>query len=112
MDPMTHKPDVAPRRTMIALIALADDLPVPNRISFVDDRILAISCGTLAQGQAWSAHLGGKTETYTHDGAVWLDEGLINWRGWRVQVSASEPNGTADGLDDSDRAALTELVAS
>jgi hypothetical protein len=79
-------------RAMLALIALTD-LPMPTRISFhPDGEILGLSFERLAAGIAWSSFLGGRTDTYENpDGRRYLDEGLITWHGWDVQLHAYEP---------------------
>jgi hypothetical protein len=108
---MTTKPTRERRepRVMLALIALATDLPVPGRIGFIDD-ILAMSFDRLVDGQAWSAHLGGKTETCAHKGQRYLNEGMINWHGWSVQLNAHEPALTGGQLDADTTARLAALA--
>jgi len=79
-------------RAMLALIALTE-LPLPKTVAFhPNGKILSLTFERLAPGQAWSAHLGGQTETYDNrDGHRYLNEGLIKWHGWTVQLHASEP---------------------
>jgi len=80
-------------RAMLALIALATEVPTPKSVSFYrDSAIFSLSFERLAAGLAWSTFLGGQTETYVNkDGRRYLDEGAITWHGWRVQLHASEP---------------------
>jgi hypothetical protein len=101
----------ADERVMLALIALAE-LPTPSAIRFIsgDDgpAILSLQMKDLAAGLAWSAVLGGTSDTYVNDGRRYLNEGIIRWRGWRVNLHASEPErGTGTPLDSDTTAALT-----
>jgi hypothetical protein len=87
-----------PVREMVALVVLANHLPMPIRITFQGNgtgesgiSILSLSFRTVADGQAWSRHLGGRTDTRVNDdGRIYLDEGLITWHGWHVQLHASD----------------------
>lgn len=82
----------ADHRSMLALIALAEGLPAPQRIDFhPNGKILSLTFEHLAGGIAWSAYLGGRTDTREHDGRRWLDEGVIDWHGWSMQLHASSP---------------------
>jgi hypothetical protein len=83
---------------MLALVVLADHLPMPRQISFQgwgtgeDGRsIMSMAFATIERAQAWSRHLGGRTDTYTSatTGRIYLDEGVIRWHGWSVQLHAS-----------------------
>ncbi|HEU4425023.1 MAG TPA: hypothetical protein VFR67_21040 [Pilimelia sp.] len=94
-------------RVMLAAIALATDLPVPARISH-HDGIWSMSFDRLTDGRAWSERLGGRTETVTRNGVQYLNEGIIIWRGWSVQLHASTPN---DTLDADTRAALNDIAS-
>lgn len=86
-----------PVREMLVLIVAAAQLPTPTQISFqgagVGDlgrSILALRFRSIAEGQAWSRYLGGRTTTRPSatGGHVWLDEGVIRWHGWSVQLHA------------------------
>lgn len=99
-------------RAMLAEIALATDMPVPDRIGFYPSGILGLDLPTIAEGQTWSRHLGGKTDTYlnVHDGRRYLDEGFITWHGWKVSLHASEPGPQAEPLAEETAARLAELT--
>jgi hypothetical protein len=98
-----------PVREMVALVVLvAADLPMPVRITFQGKgtgepgtSIMVLSFRSIAEGQAWSRHLGGRTDTHlSADGRrVWLDEGLIKWHGWSVQLHASDDVPATQPLD-------------
>ena len=77
-------------RAMLVLVASAD-LPTPTGVSFINDHLLTLDFGCVADGQAWSRHLGGSTNTYVDDGYVYLSEGAIRWRGWSVGLYATDP---------------------
>jgi hypothetical protein len=88
-----------PVREMVALVVLACHLPMPVRIAFQGKgtgesgiSILSLSFRTVAEGQAWSRHLGGRANTRVSadTGRTWLDEGVIKWHGWHVQLHASD----------------------
>lgn len=95
-------------RAMLAVIALATEVPTPKSISiYPKSEILSLMFERLAHGLAWSAFLGGQTETYVNtDGRRYLDAGVIRWHGWSVQLHASE---AAD--DETDETPLAEDVA-
>jgi len=96
---------------MLALIALATDLPVPGDIRFHPTKpILSLTFEQVSDGQAWSQHLGGQTITYMHSGRRFLDEGQIVWRGWRVQLHASDEVRPDAPLSEDTAARLTALT--
>ncbi len=99
-----------PRR-MLALIALAAELPMPPSIRFhPNGEILSLDFDRVQDGQAWSRFLGGKARTYTSDGNWYLAEGVIQWHGWDVLLHACEPVAPDSPLDDDTAARLAELV--
>ncbi|MBT8225450.1 MAG: hypothetical protein HKP61_21930 [Dactylosporangium sp.] len=85
---MTTTDMPTPPRAMLAAVALAD-LPTPADIRF-SKPILALTFDAIAQGQAWSRHLSGCTDTRVYPGGVYLNEGRITWRGWSVHLLAWE----------------------
>jgi hypothetical protein len=108
-----------PVREMAALVVLACDLPMPVRISFqgtgtgeAGTSIMSMSLRTVAEGQAWSRHLGGRTDTYVSAGTgrTWLDEGLIKWHGWSVQLHASDDLNPGQSLDPATAAGLEAIA--
>lgn len=78
------------RQVLVEIVRI--ELPVPTSIRVYQDLgIVALGFERLAPGVAWSRHLGGRTDTRSGaDGRVFLDEGVIVWHGWRVQVLANE----------------------
>ena len=108
-----------PIREMLALVVLAEHLPMPRQISFQgwgtgeDGRsIMCMSFPTVAQAQAWSRHLGGRTDTHVSaSGRVYLDEGVIRWHGWSVQLHASDdPPLAGNPLDPAMTASVAAVV--
>jgi hypothetical protein len=105
-----------PVREMVALVVLANHLPMPVRITFQGKgtgesgiSILSLSFRSVADGQAWSRHLGGRADTHVNDdGRIYLDEGLITWHGWHVQLHASDDPVSGEPLAP---AVAAELVA-
>ncbi len=100
-------------RAMLALIALATNLPVPKRISFHPSGvILSLDFDGVTDRQAWSAHLGGSTDTYVnrHNGRRYVDEGVIDWHGWSVQIHASDERSPDTPLDADATATLMALA--
>jgi hypothetical protein len=88
-----------PAREMVALVVLACHLPMPTRITFQGQgvgesgaSIMSLSLRTVAEGQAWSLDLGGRTDVRVSAGTgrAWLDEGVIRWHGWSVHLQASD----------------------
>lgn len=96
-----------PAREIAALVVLACHLPMPVRIAFqgkgIGDSgtsIMSMSFRSVAEGQAWSRHLGGQTDTYLNtDGRTYLSEGAITWHGWSVNLHASDNMPPAQPLD-------------
>jgi hypothetical protein len=97
-----------PVREMVALVVLACHLPMPVRITFQGKgtgesgiSILSLSFRSVAEGQAWSRHLGGRADTRVcaDTGRTWLDEGVITWHGWHVQLHASDDPVRGQPLD-------------
>src|SRR5262249_5260716 len=100
-------------RAMLALITLAA-LPVPNAVRFYpDNNILSLNLDCVADGQAWSRHLGGKTDSYLNtDGRAYLDEGVITWHGWSVHQQARAAAAADVAFDADATARLTEVGGS
>ena len=118
MNTQTTKP--RPLRHMLALVALADQLPMPRLISFqgqgagkAGTSIMGMSFDSVAAGQAWSRYLGGKTDTHTHtdSGRTYLREGSIAWHGWHVQLQASDDAAPDTQLDEGITAQLVAIAA-
>jgi len=105
---------------MVALVVLAaSDLPMPVRIAFQGKgtgepgaSIMALFLRSVAEGQAWSRHLGGRTDTHVSaDGhRVWLDEGVIRWHGWSVHLHAGDDVPATTPLDPSTAAELATIA--
>lgn len=107
--------DRQPMRAVAAAIVLATDLPMPPAIRFhvyPDGKgILSLNLDSVPAGQQWSHHLGGTTDTYINsDGLRYLNEGVIVWRGWRVQIHATDHGQPDAGLDADTAAALTAIA--
>jgi hypothetical protein len=96
---------------MLALVALAD-LPTPIGVRFVYGTILSLSFDNLADGRAWSRHLGGSTDTYVNDnnGHIHLREGSVRWHGWSVNLHAFEPVSGESAPPDLDAATAARLA--
>jgi hypothetical protein len=101
---------------MVALVVLADHLPMPEQISFQGEgagepgtSIMSMSFPSIVQGQAWSRHLGGRTDILVgrYTGQIHLDEGPIRWHGWTVHLHASED----EPLDAATAARVAVIVA-
>jgi hypothetical protein len=107
-----------PVREVTALVVLACQLPMPVRISFQGTgtgesgtSIMSMSFRTVAEGQAWSRHLGGRTDTRVNDdGRIYLDEGVIKWHGWHVQLHASDDPVSGQPLNPATTAALAVIA--
>jgi hypothetical protein len=108
-----------PVREMTALVVLASDLPMPVRLSFQGKgigesgtSIMSMSLRTVAEGQAWSRHLGGRTDTYVsaNTGRTWLDEGVIKWHGWSVHLDASDDPIPVQPLDPATAAGVAVIA--
>jgi hypothetical protein len=106
---------VSPRQ-ILAAIALAVDLPMPTNIHLYPNPaamgstvpVVAIDLDTLADGRAWSSHLGGDDAIHVNDanGRVYLRPGHMRWHGWSVQVHASEDRSEPVAVLDADTSAL------
>lgn len=86
------------RRAMLAAIALADGLPAPHYVSFIDDRadadaLLSVHLDAVADGLVWAAHFGAAATTRTRDdgSCVLHVPGDIVWHGWCVLLYANDP---------------------
>jgi hypothetical protein len=102
-----------PARSMLALIALAADLPLPWDVTFYPDRgSLALSFANLAEGIAWAQHFGFSAETYVNknDGRCYLKYGQGNWHGWNLSLHAHDDRPLDGPVADAERAALAELA--
>lgn len=105
--------DQTPRksaRQMLALIALATDLPVPETITF-HSGILGLSFPNARDGQTWVRHFNAELRNHVSDGIRYVGQlGAIDWHGWDVSCSGSEPVTPDTDLDTDQDAALTELA--
>jgi hypothetical protein len=111
-----------PARAMLALIALATDLPLPEHVRTSADEWygethygLTLGFDTIAEGSAWAQHLGATVKPYVSDGKRFLgSKGITVWHGWEVTLHAAEP--VVDEAESKaelagvDQAALTELA--
>jgi hypothetical protein len=100
-------------RSMLALVALTVELPMPSGVTFYpESSILSMSLRSVVDGLAWSAHLGGSADTYINagNGKRYLSEGVIEWRGWRVQLHAWDDAMPDAPLPADTSARLTALV--
>lgn len=96
-------------RAMLALVVLAD-VPPPTSIRWTPEGLLSMDFARVVDGQAWATFLGGRTDTYaTEDGRRYLSAGIIEWRGWRVNLHVIEAV-DVEQLDADTRAALTAVV--
>lgn len=113
--------DETPRtaRGMLALIALAETVPLPKAVNFwvnepefSNTHVLRLALRTLADAAAWADHFGVKHHTNTHSEKVWFRHDHPTWQGWKVQLSADEPVPVAPDpdIDDATRAGLIELA--
>ena len=103
------EPQPASRREVLAFIAL-QDLPMP-RVVTVYPTILCLRFDSVADGQTWSRFFGGRTTTYLNkDGRTYLDEGVIKWRGYSVQLQASDKTAVDAELDEDTTTALREIA--
>lgn len=113
--------DHKPARAILALIALATDLPMPTGIwlyppgEVSDEPTLAISFATVADGLAWATHLGVSVTPYVgDDGNRYLGHRSADrWHGWRLSLGAHDPATVAeqDTLSADESAALVALAA-
>ena len=98
-------------RAMLALIALATDLPVPEAIYLYDNGILSMNLRSLAEGYAWLRFLGHTPASYANNnGYRHLKYGTIEWHGWHVHIQASDPAVPDTGLDQATTTALADLA--
>lgn len=115
MDTVTTR---KPARSMLALVALATDLPMPTSVRFRTNTIdgtpiIEVGLRSIAEGLEWAAHFGITAKPYTYSDK-YLYLGAQNtterWHGWLVDVDAVED--VADPADEitDERAALTELA--
>jgi hypothetical protein len=106
----TTNEHLAPKahRYMVAVVVAAEELPMPTRITFQGDgvgesgaSIMCLSFRTVADGQAWGRHLGGRTDAYVsaETGETWLDHGVIRWHGWSVILDARDKPAEEDQQD-------------
>ena len=83
-----------PRRVMLALVALAVDLPVPTTVAFggTEHDIFCLGFERVADGVAWAAYLGKPATPYVKDELRYLGHrSVTRWHGWLVQLNAAEP---------------------
>lgn len=113
MDTVTNR---KPPRAMLALVALATDLPLPQDVRFsVDERhahhSLTLSFEAIADAVPWVERLGGTTQPHEYQGTRYLGyrAGSDLWHGWEVTLHAAEDAEQVDEIGD-ERAALTELA--
>lgn len=109
---MTAAEQPAPRRRVLAEIALQDTAPLPSRIEFRKDGHLWLQFDTLAEAFPWARLLGAEVEPYDNpDGNTYLRGAPASWLGWTVTLWACEPTVPADALDDETRGALGKITA-
>lgn len=111
---MDTVPTRKPPRAMLALITLATDLPVPEKISLYqsDDGTfrLVLDLATVADGRDWADHLHMSIRSYVGgDGMRYLGADSADWHGWRASLFASEPVSGGE-LADEQLAELAELA--
>lgn len=101
-----------PPRAMLALIALATDLPMPRGVTFfTDEGNLSLSFWTIADGSLWADHFGEQPSIrVADDGYRYLRAGTVIWHGWNIHLNAYEPVQPDVDLAADERAALTELA--
>jgi len=98
-------------RRMLALIALADDLPTPHLISFIEHRILSLHLDTLSDATRWTTWFDVKLKKPgNHSGSIWFRHEMIDWHGWNVQLGANESIATAGQLDPDTRTQLEQVA--
>lgn len=105
----------APRksaRSMLAMIALERDLPMPTMISFSERHGLTLHFATIADGVAWARLVDLSVQPYLNtDGHRYLGSvGLGLWHDWPVNPWPCERAEPVDQLDDADAAAVTALA--
>ncbi|WP_157239579.1 hypothetical protein [Catenuloplanes japonicus] len=101
-------------RVMLARISLMAELPMPRSIRFHGDigsGVLALTFDRIADGQAWSAYLGGQAGSEVTDGVRYLKASWITWGGWQLHLNASEPVSIDTALDQATTERLHLLVS-
>lgn len=95
---MTDTRSCKPARAVLALIALATELPLPNRIALYAEGeigaepVLALDFATINEGIAWAKHLDVEVAPHVNNGYHYLGHrGVDYWHGWRVSLNAHEP---------------------
>ncbi|MEV6297813.1 hypothetical protein AB0M02_00230 [Actinoplanes sp. NPDC051861] len=107
----SKKPTRKPQRAMLAQIALATTLPLPETVSFkADHGILYLHCGSMADGFAWVVHFGVEARKYELDGIGNLTHSDVVWDGWDLRVIASEPDPVPEKLPTGTETALCEIA--
>lgn len=99
-------------RAILALIALATDLPMPNNIRFYTERsTISLDFESIADALPWCGYLDFDPETYLNgDGNRYLKWARGDWHGWNVQLHAYDKP-PFDAIEEFDSAALAELAA-
>jgi hypothetical protein len=101
-------PTAKAHRYLVALVVQAEDLPMPTRIAFLGEgvgesgtSIMCLSFRSVAEGQAWSRYLGGRTDAYVsaETSLAFLDHGVIRWHGWSVILDAYDEAAEGDQQD-------------
>lgn len=101
-------------RAMLALIALATDLPCPCEVTFYSSRgSLMLTFDRIDDAARWLAFLGAGSEPYVdktngrrHVGQV----GLPKWHGWQFSAYAAEPQYEIPEEQRADLSALAEEI--
>lgn len=105
--------DATPRksaRQILALVALATDLPLPRTITFHSDAWLSLEFDTARDGQTWVMRLGGELRENVSEGTRHVGQQMgVTWHGWAIHCYGTEPAEPVDEIPD-ERAALTELA--
>ncbi len=110
---------LAPRR-ILALIALADDLPIPHSIQLIPadahrispEPILALHMHNLSDASRWTTWLGA-TRSTTHvsaDRTCHFAHSAIRWHGWTVMIYATAEPTTDTSLDPDTRDQLEKIA--
>jgi hypothetical protein len=107
-------------RAMLALVVLAEQLPMPVTIRFSGegcgepgDSFMTLSFRSVAAGQAWSRHLGcRRTDTKVNrlDGRTYLEADFVEWHGWTVHLQASDDPNPGSELDTDTATHLAEIA--
>lgn len=104
------------RRRILALIALADELPAPREVRFIPgdasypEPLLALTLDNVDQATTWAAWFGAtRTGVETYGAVTLYTHSLIKWHGWRVRLDFHP--GTPDApLDDVVRERLERVA--